>query len=118
MTRVKFPKDFWECFGGPIADRRVPSYDPRTNCGANFGSSSLFVSKVANMITTIRAKNWAELTFAKTSGTVIRDRERNWPIADRTHLLHSRGNFHRLPLFYVRAYARKNYATVDVLIQL
>ena len=93
MTRVKFPKDFWECFGGPIADRRVPSYDPRTNCGANFGSSSLFVSKVANMITTIRAKNWAELTFAKTSGTVIRDRERNWPIADRAHLLHLRANF-------------------------
>ena len=118
MTRVKFPKDFWECFRGPIADQRVPSYDPRTNCGTHFGSSSLFVSKVANMITTIRAKNWAELTFAKTSGTVITDRERNWPIADRTHLLHLRGNFHRLPLFYVRAYARKNYATVDVLIQL
>ena len=71
MTRVKFPKDFWECFGGPIADRRVPSYDPRTNCGANFGSSSLFFFKVANMITTIRAKDWAELTFAKTSGLLL-----------------------------------------------
>ena len=118
MTRVKFPKDFWECFGGPIADRRVPSYDPGTNCGANFGSSSLFVSKVANMITTIRAKNWAELTFAKTSGTVIRDRERNWPIADRAHLFAFTRELSRLPLFYVRAYARKNYATVDVLIQL
>ena len=93
MTRVKFPKDFWECFGGPIADRRVPSYDPRTNCGANFGSSSLFVSKVANMITTIRAKDWAELSFAKSSGIVTRDRERNWPIADRAHLLHLRANF-------------------------
>ena len=71
------------------------------------------------MITTIRAKDWAELSFAKSSGIVTRDREKkNWPIADRAHLLHSRGNFHRLPLFYVRAYARKNYATVDVLIQL
>ena len=27
--------------------------------------------------------NWAELTFAQTSGTVVRDREKNWPIADR-----------------------------------
>ena len=27
--------------------------------------------------------NWVELTFAKTSGTVPRDREQNWPIADR-----------------------------------
>ena len=26
--------------------------------------------------------NWAEFTFAKTSGTVTRDREKNWPIAD------------------------------------
>ena len=27
--------------------------------------------------------NWVELTFAKTSGTVTRDRGQNWPIADR-----------------------------------
>ena len=27
--------------------------------------------------------NWVELTFAKTCGTVTRDREKNWPIADR-----------------------------------
>ena len=27
--------------------------------------------------------NWVELTFAKTSGTVPRDRGKNWPIADR-----------------------------------
>ena len=32
----------------PIADRRVPSYDPRNNCGRHFGTSSLFVSKVVN----------------------------------------------------------------------
>ena len=76
MTRVKFPKDFWECFGGPIADRRVPSNDPMTNCEIDFGSSSLFASKVANMITTIRAKDWAELSFAKSSGIVTRDREK------------------------------------------
>ena len=25
---------------------------------------------------------WKELTFAKTSGTVTRDREKNWPVAD------------------------------------
>ena len=31
----------------PIGDRCVPSYDPRDNCGTNFGSSSLLVSKVA-----------------------------------------------------------------------
>ena len=27
--------------------------------------------------------NWVELTFAKTSGTVPRDRRKNWPLADR-----------------------------------
>ena len=27
--------------------------------------------------------NWVEFTFAKTCGTVTRDREKNWPIADR-----------------------------------
>ena len=27
--------------------------------------------------------NWAELTFAKASGTVAGNREKNWPIADR-----------------------------------
>ena len=30
----------------------------------------------------IRDGNWAELTFAKTSGTVTKNREKNWPIAD------------------------------------
>ena len=30
-----------------------------------------------------RETNWTELTFAKTSGTVTSDREKNWPIADR-----------------------------------
>ena len=29
-----------------------------------------------------KRENWAELTFAKTSGTVIKNREKNWPIAD------------------------------------
>ena len=32
----------------PIADRCVPSSDPRNNCGTHFVSSSLLVSKVAN----------------------------------------------------------------------
>ena len=32
----------------PIADRRIPSNDPRNNCGTHFGPSSLLVSKVAN----------------------------------------------------------------------
>ena len=32
----------------PIADRRVPSSDPRDNCGTLFGSSSHLISKVAN----------------------------------------------------------------------
>ena len=27
--------------------------------------------------------NWAELIFAKTSGSVSKDRGKNWPIADR-----------------------------------
>ena len=34
---------FW-----PIADRRVPSNDPRNNCGTQFDSSTFLVSKVAN----------------------------------------------------------------------
>ena len=61
MTRVKFAKDFWECYWGPIADRRVPSNDPITH----FGSSSLFVSKVASMITTIRVKKLGRVNFRK-----------------------------------------------------
>ena len=32
----------------PIADRRVPSNNPRINCGKHFGSSPFLVSKVAN----------------------------------------------------------------------
>ena len=32
---------------------------------------------------TIREENWADLTFAKTSGTVATDNKKNWPIADR-----------------------------------
>ena len=34
----------------PIADWRVPSNDPRINCGTHLGSSLLLVSKVANDI--------------------------------------------------------------------
>ena len=32
----------------PIADWRVPSNNPRNNCGTHFGSRSLVVSKVVN----------------------------------------------------------------------
>ena len=32
----------------PIADRRVPSNNPRINCGKQFGSSPFLVSKAAN----------------------------------------------------------------------
>ena len=38
---------------------------------------------VANSPLKKKKGNWVELTFAKTSGTVPRDREQNWPIADR-----------------------------------
>jgi len=37
--------------------------------------------------------NWGELTFAKTSGTVTRDNEKNWPIVDqRVHSYDPRNN--------------------------
>ena len=37
--------------------------------------------------------NWAEFSFAETSGTVTRDREKNWPIADqRVPSNHPRNN--------------------------
>ena len=51
--RVNFRKGFWYCYQGggknwPIADRLVPSYDPRNTCGKHFGSISLPVFKVTN----------------------------------------------------------------------
>ena len=56
LGRVNFCKDFWGCYWAkgknwPIADRRVPSNDPRNNCGTHFGSSPLLVSKEANSFT-------------------------------------------------------------------
>ena len=50
MERVKFRKDFWDCYWGqgknwPIAEWRVPSNDPRKNCGTNFGSNFLLAPK-------------------------------------------------------------------------
>ena len=41
-----FRRDFWYCCrenNWPIADRRVPSNNPRNTCGTLFGSSSLLV---------------------------------------------------------------------------
>ena len=53
LGRANFRKDFWDCYWGrgenwPMADRRVPSDDPRDNCGAHVGSSPLLFAKVAN----------------------------------------------------------------------
>ena len=40
LGRVNFRQDFWDCYW------RVPSNDPRNNCGTHVGSSSLLVSIV------------------------------------------------------------------------
>ena len=50
-----FRTDFWDCYWDKeknwlMPDRRVPSHDPRHNCGKNFGSSSLLVSKCCQYI--------------------------------------------------------------------
>ena len=50
LGQVNFRTDFWDCYwdkekNWPMADRRVPSHDPRNHCRKNFGSSSLLVSK-------------------------------------------------------------------------
>ena len=93
------------------------SYPPLPLCrrtSAEAGRSKTEIDRLANMITTIRERNGAKFTFAKTSGPVTRDRDKNWPIADRPHLFYLRANFHTLPLCYLRAYARKNYATVEI----
>ena len=34
----------------PIADRRMPSNDPRNNRGTHFGSSILLITQVANVL--------------------------------------------------------------------
>ena len=44
----QFPSGFLKW---PIADRCVPNNDPRNNCGTNFGSNFLLVSKVVNCVT-------------------------------------------------------------------
>lgn len=52
LGRVNIPKDFWLLLGTKLAnssaDRCVFSNDLRNKCGTHFGSSFLFVSKVAN----------------------------------------------------------------------
>ena len=57
LGRVNFHKDFLDCCLGQgkklansrkITEQRVPSNDPRNNCGTHFFSSSLLISKVAN----------------------------------------------------------------------
>ena len=52
---------------------RAPSLGPRL---------SLF-SDVSYLPLKKRVENWVELTFAKISGAVTRNWEKNWPIADR-----------------------------------
>ena len=42
LDRVNFRKDFWDRKKWPIADRRVPSYDPTNNCGTHFGYTVSF----------------------------------------------------------------------------
>ena len=42
LDRVNFRKEFWERKKWPIADRRVPSYDPTNNCGTHFGYTVSF----------------------------------------------------------------------------
>ena len=51
----------------PIADGRVPSNNPRNNCGTHFGSSSLVVSNVVNGQTS-RFMGW--VNGLKNSGPV------------------------------------------------
>ena len=80
LGRLNFHEDFWDCYQGqgkklPTADWRVPSSDPRNNCGKHCGSSFfvLFcfffvVSKVANGKTG-RFTNWV-LNGTKNSGLV------------------------------------------------
>ena len=48
LDRVNFRKDFWDRKNWPIADQRVPSYDPTNNCGTHFGYSFLLLTQVAN----------------------------------------------------------------------
>ena len=48
---------------------------------ASFGGSLLL--ELYGLFASLETRgNWVEFTFAKTSGTVTRDREKNWPIAD------------------------------------
>ena len=61
LARVNFRKDVRECYWGeeqkwPIADQCIHSNDPRNNYGTHFGSSSLIVSKVANELFYVAAK--------------------------------------------------------------
>ena len=48
LGRVNFRKDFW--------DWRVPSNDPRHNCGMHFGSSLLLISKVSSWVVALPNK--------------------------------------------------------------
>ena len=74
LGRLNFHKDFWDCYQGlgnnsPIADGRVPSNNPRNNCGTHLGSSFLVVSKVAIGGWTGRFTSWI-LNGMKNSGLV------------------------------------------------
>jgi len=51
-----------------------------------------------------REGDWAESTFAKTSGTVTGDMEKNWPIADRHVLSNHPGSSFLLKDHLLRAY--------------
>ena len=60
----------------PIADRRVPSNDPRNTCGTHFGSSSLLVFQVANLNSLLlfwsRLKDEREIRLRKSFFSALR----------------------------------------------
>ena len=58
----------------PIADRRFPCNDTRNNCGTDFGSSSLHVSKVANDASMLRALGEQVTTMFEQDATILRAR--------------------------------------------
>ena len=71
---------------------------------ATFGRSLLL--ELYGLFASLETRgNWVEFTFAKTSGTVTRDREKNWPIADR-----------RVPSNYPRNNCGTHFGSISLLV--
>ena len=71
---------------------------------ATFGGSLLL--ELYGLFASLETRgNWVEFTFAKTSGTVTRDREKNWPIADR-----------RVPSNYPRINCGTHFGSISLLV--